>query len=101
MGHRAVAGLKLRGRFCGLVERARLRASPLGNADHGDSGYGLDPGQCDPPREPEVLRLRGRGLYLMAKLTDEFEISIDGGTEIRMLKRLVDGGDRGDPSAGD
>ena len=54
-----------------------------------DSGCGLDLDQCDPLREPELLRLRGRGLYLMAKLMDEFEISIDGGTEIRMCKRLA------------
>ncbi len=53
-----------------------------------DSGCGLDLEQCDPLRVPELLRLRGRGLYLMAKLMDEFEISIDGGTEIRMRKRL-------------
>lgn len=59
-----------------------------------DSGCGLDVNQCDPLREPELLCLRGRGLYLMAKLMDEFEISIDGGTEIRMLKRLADSGGR-------
>ena len=65
-----------------------------------DSGCGLDLDQCDPLREPELLRLRGRGLYLMAKLMDEFEISIDGGTEIRMLKRLPEGDDREhEPSA--
>jgi len=67
----------------------------------GDSGCGLDLDQCDPMREPELLRLRGRGLYLMAKLMDEFEISIDGGTEIRMVKRLPDGGDREHESAED
>jgi anti-sigma regulatory factor (Ser/Thr protein kinase) len=64
-----------------------------------DRGCGLDLDQCDPLREPELLRLRGRGLYLMAKLMDEFEISIDGGTEIRMLKRLADGGGREGTSA--
>jgi anti-sigma regulatory factor (Ser/Thr protein kinase) len=66
-----------------------------------DSGCGLDLDQCDPLREPELLRLRGRGLYLMAKLMDEFEISIDGGTEIRMLKRLADRGAREDTSTED
>jgi anti-sigma regulatory factor (Ser/Thr protein kinase) len=65
-----------------------------------DSGCGLDLDQCDPLREPELLRLRGRGLYLMAKLMDEFEISIDGGTEIRMSKRLKYG-HRKDMSAED
>ena len=66
-----------------------------------DSGCGLDLDQCDPLREPELLRLRGRGLYLMAKLMDEFEISIDGGTEIRMCKRLAEDGSRKDMSAED
>ena len=66
-----------------------------------DSGCGLDLDQCDPLREPDLLRLRGRGLYLMAKLMDDFEISIDGGTEIRMLKRLADRGGRESASAED
>jgi len=66
-----------------------------------DSGCGLDLEQCHPLREPELLRLRGRGLYLMAKLMDEFEISIDGGTEIRMRKRLTEGGGRRDTLAKD
>jgi len=66
-----------------------------------DSGCGLDLEQCDPLREPELLRLRGRGLYLMAKLMDEFEISTDGGTEIRMRKRLAEGDGRGDIPAKD
>ena len=66
-----------------------------------DSGCGLDLEQCDPLREPELLRLRGRGLYLMAKLMDEFEISIDGGTEIRMCKRLAGGDGRKDVSIED
>ena len=67
----------------------------------GDRGCGLDLEECDPLREPELLRLRGRGLYLMAKLMDEFEISIDGGTEIRMLRRLTDGDGREGTSAED
>jgi anti-sigma regulatory factor (Ser/Thr protein kinase) len=66
-----------------------------------DSGCGLDLEQCDPLREPELLRLRGRGLYLMATLMDEFEISIDGGTEIRMRKRLKQTGGRKDVSTED
>ena len=65
-----------------------------------DSGCGLDLDQCDPLREPELLRLRGRGLYLMAKLMDEFEISIDGGTEIRMRRRLAEGGGAAPQDAG-
>ena len=66
-----------------------------------DSGCGLDLDQCDPLREPELLRLRGRGLYLIARIMDDFEISIDGGTEIRMCKRLSEDGRRKDMSAED
>jgi len=46
-----------------------------------DSGCGLDLDQCDPLREPELLRLRGRGLYVIATLMDEFEICVDGELE--------------------
>jgi anti-sigma regulatory factor (Ser/Thr protein kinase) len=66
-----------------------------------DSGCGLDLTQRDPMREPELLRLKGRGLYLMAKLMDEFEISVAGGTEIRMLKHLPEGVGREDTSTED
>jgi anti-sigma regulatory factor (Ser/Thr protein kinase) len=53
-----------------------------------DSGCGIDLGRCDPRRPPEPQSTCGRGLYLVAQLMDEFEISVDGGTEIRMTKRL-------------
>ena len=95
--------------FNGATHDDRLEQMPLELVldDHSvkvavsDSGCGLDIEQCDPLREPELLRLRGRGLYLMAKLMDEFEISIDGGTEIRMRKRLAEGGARKGASAED
>lgn len=54
-----------------------------------DSGRGLDLNGFDPHRQPELLRSDGRGLYTMACLMDEFEISVDRGTEIRMTKRLA------------
>jgi anti-sigma regulatory factor (Ser/Thr protein kinase) len=53
-----------------------------------DSGRGLELNRYDPHRQPELLRSDGRGLYTMACLMDEFEIGVDGGTEIRMTKRL-------------
>lgn len=53
-----------------------------------DRGSGLDLDRCDPHRPPETHATCGRGLYLMARLMDEFDISVDGGTEIRMSKRL-------------
>ncbi len=53
-----------------------------------DSGRGLDVATCDPHRPPDPHDTCGRGLFLMAQLMDDFEISVDGGTEIRMTKRL-------------
>ena len=53
-----------------------------------DKGGGLDLSRCDPHRRPSPAESGGRGLYLMACLMDEIEISLDGGTELRMTKRL-------------
>jgi anti-sigma regulatory factor (Ser/Thr protein kinase) len=53
-----------------------------------DSGRGLDLTSCDPQRPPDPHETCGRGLFLMNQLMDGFEISVDGGTEVRMTKRL-------------
>lgn len=53
-----------------------------------DNGRGLDLGRCDPRRPPETQSTCGRGLFVVAHLLDELEITVDGGTEIRMAKRL-------------
>jgi anti-sigma regulatory factor (Ser/Thr protein kinase) len=53
-----------------------------------DYGRGLDLERCDPGRSPEPHSTCGRGLYVVTRLLDEFEITVDGGTEIRMTKRL-------------
>jgi anti-sigma regulatory factor (Ser/Thr protein kinase) len=53
-----------------------------------DNGSGLDLDRCDPSQPPDAHSTCGRGIFLMAQLMDEFDISVDGGTELRMLKRL-------------
>lgn len=53
-----------------------------------DSGCGMDLGRCNPHRPADPQSACGRGLYVVAQLMDELEISVDGGTEIRMAKRL-------------
>jgi len=54
-----------------------------------DRGRGLDIDLHDPHLKPGLSQLRGRGLYVMARLMDELEVHIDGGTEIRMNKRVT------------
>ena len=53
-----------------------------------DRGSGLDLNSYDPHRQPSLAEPGGRGLFVMACLMDDIEISLDGGTEIRMVKRL-------------
>ena len=54
-----------------------------------DRGLGLDIELHDLHREPGVLQPDGRGLYVMACIMDELEVHVDGGTEIRMIKRFA------------
>jgi len=54
-----------------------------------DEGRGLDVAHHTDHHEPVLLSSDGRGLYVMPCLTDELSVHIDGGTEIRMVKRLT------------
>jgi PAS domain S-box-containing protein len=54
-----------------------------------DSGCGFDLASFDRNALPDPLASGGRGLYLMAQLMDELELRVDGGLEVRMLKRSV------------
>jgi anti-sigma regulatory factor (Ser/Thr protein kinase) len=49
-----------------------------------DKGLGIDLGLCDLHRRPGLLEPGGRGFYVMARLMDQFEVHVDGGTVIRM-----------------
>ena len=52
-----------------------------------DHGAGLDPGRLsDPP--PDPLSESVRGLFLLRTLMDEVEFRIQGGTEVKLHKRL-------------
>ena len=52
--------------------------------DHG-AGFDLQPlGR----RSPDPLNESGRGLFLLQALMDEVEFRIEGGTEVRLHKRL-------------
>jgi anti-sigma regulatory factor (Ser/Thr protein kinase) len=54
-----------------------------------DGGCGLELGSHGPHGRPELHAPRGRGLYLMASLMDEFAVHRNSGTEIRMAKWLT------------
>ncbi len=50
-----------------------------------DDGRGFSVESFDPERRPELLASGGRGLYLIAQVTDGLELVADGGLEVRML----------------
>lgn len=55
-----------------------------------DEGCGFDPSEVSDPLAPEnLLRTSGRGIFLMRSFMDEmtFRRSVDGGMEVRMVKR--------------
>ncbi len=52
-----------------------------------DGGRGFDVTRFDPQRSPDPRADHGRGLFIMAALMDSFELSSDGGLEVRMARR--------------
>ncbi len=54
-----------------------------------DSGHGFDLASFDRDALPDPLASGGRGLFMMAHLMDELELCLNGGLEVRMLKRSV------------
>ena len=66
-----------------------------------DHGLGFDPGTTPDPTEGDnVMRTSGRGLLLIRAFVDEvkFEKAADGGTIIKMTKRLPPAGTTDDDS---
>ncbi len=54
-----------------------------------DQGGGFDPGRVPDPLAPEnLLKPRGRGIFLTRRFMDEVEFEFDGGTVMIMRKRL-------------
>ncbi len=54
-----------------------------------DSGHGFDLASFDRDAVLDPLASGGRGLFMMAYLMDELELCLDGGLEVRMVKRSV------------
>jgi PAS domain S-box-containing protein len=54
-----------------------------------DKGRGFDIGAFDPEHFPDPLATGGRGLFLIARLMDEFELRNDDGIVVRMSKKDV------------
>jgi len=54
-----------------------------------DHGTGFDIDRFDPDRLPDPLAQSGRGLYLIARLTDAMELTSDEGLAVRVVKRAV------------
>ena len=54
-----------------------------------DEGEGFDPEKVDDPLAPEnLLKPRGRGIFLTRRFMDSIEYSYDGGTVLTMTKKL-------------
>ena len=54
-----------------------------------DRGSGFDVTSFDREAVPDPLLDHGRGLFLMSKLCDQMELRLDGGVEVRLVKRGV------------
>jgi serine/threonine-protein kinase RsbW len=53
-----------------------------------DPGPGFDPVVLPDPTSPEnLLKERGRGIYIMRQMMDEVEFRFDHGTTVRLVKR--------------
>jgi len=54
-----------------------------------DAGRGLDAVHHTDHHKPALLSSDGRDLYVTSRLMDELHVHIDGGTELRTVKRLT------------
>jgi serine/threonine-protein kinase RsbW len=53
-----------------------------------DPGAGFDLSRVPDPTSPEnLLRERGRGIFIMRQMMDEVDYSFDHGTTVRLVKR--------------
>ena len=53
-----------------------------------DHGRGFDTSSLDATALPELMETGGRGLFLIANLVDDLDLHVNGGTEVRMRKRV-------------
>jgi PAS domain S-box-containing protein len=54
-----------------------------------DRGRGFNLASFDREALPDVLSEHGRGLFIIAKLMDSFELRLDGGLEVRMARHVT------------
>ena len=54
-----------------------------------DEGCGFDVAAFDPEAVPDAGKAGGRGLFLMAKLTDQMSLCCDDGLRVRLVKTAV------------
>ena len=54
-----------------------------------DGGCGFDISAFDPQAVPDTRKAGGRGLFLMAQLSDELTLRYHGGLEIRVVKKAI------------
>ncbi len=53
-----------------------------------DPGPGFDPAGVPDPTSPEnLVRERGRGIFIMRQMMDEVDFSFERGTTVRLVKR--------------
>jgi anti-sigma regulatory factor (Ser/Thr protein kinase) len=52
-----------------------------------DQGQGFDLSLVRPDAIPDPMATGGRGLFLMSRLMDDFDVRVQGGVEVRMGKR--------------
>jgi serine phosphatase RsbU (regulator of sigma subunit)/PAS domain-containing protein len=54
-----------------------------------DKGCGFDVDAFDPEGRPDLFAIGGRGLFLIAALTDEMKLHRNGGVDVHMVYRAV------------
>ena len=54
-----------------------------------DHGKGFDVVSFDPDAAPDLLAPGGRGLFLISQLMDEMSLRVNGGLQVRMVKKAV------------
>jgi serine/threonine-protein kinase RsbW len=53
-----------------------------------DPGLGFDPGSLPDPTSPDnLLKERGRGIFIIRQMMDELDFDFSNGTTLRMVKR--------------
>ena len=77
----------IRGQKLPVAQQVEVAADSLTIVMH-DPGAGFDLARVPDPTSPEnLLRERGRGIFIMRQMMDEVDYSFDKGTTVRLVKR--------------